>query len=172
MMIGDLCTVSSTTLHRSIAACHRVEDMDDKILKPIAQGVGAFTGAFFQLAVHHDRPVAVEDGRLCDGYTGVPKHYSTSLLLEDPLYSAPPSTPASLNGIALPSFRGDRGRRVSTYRDQLQRGYGLGDVLGIYFPIASVGGTKYLQVSFQRAAGAPDFSDTEVGLVDPDAGRN
>ncbi len=157
---------SSTTvaLQRSIGRCDEYAAIAKTVLTPMAARLGATAAAFFQVTVNDGRPIAIERADVHGPFAGAAELYTHHLFKEDPLYRARSATPISLRALMVeqgpfPSHP------LDGYRRDLLLNNGIGDIIGIYFPLSSGSGQKILQVSFQRRAGMPDYTAEDEALL-------
>jgi DNA-binding CsgD family transcriptional regulator len=134
----------------------------DAILRPIAERLGASAGAFFQLSMQNECPLAVEHSVQQGPFGGAAELYSRDLFRNDPLFTAQSSTPATLKVlVASPA-----GKKSNTRIQQLFVNNGIGDIVGIYFPLSGVTGAKILQISFPRHVDMPDYTAADLALLE------
>ncbi|KQX17887.1 MULTISPECIES: helix-turn-helix transcriptional regulator [unclassified Sphingomonas] len=148
-------------LTRSIDAVVTAREIEATLLRPIAGAIGADATALFELEIDNGLPKDIRDATLSRSIAGVLAPYRRSLFRDDPLYAAPSRKPAAMSAIMRDACRPE----IRAYYDGFLVPQGIGDIIGVHFPVAAHFGQRNFSVSFTRRTGSPSYSTREAELL-------
>ncbi|QEH76942.1 helix-turn-helix transcriptional regulator [Sphingomonas sp. C8-2] len=148
-------------LTRSIDAVITAREIESALLRPIAGAIGADATALFELDVDDGSPRDIREATLSSSIVGVLAPYRRSLFRDDPLYSTPPRKPTAMSAIMRETSRPE----ISAYYDNFLVPQGIGDIVGVHFPVMTQLGQRAFSVSFTRRTGSPSYSLREEALL-------
>lgn len=148
-------------LTRSIDAAATPREIEATLLQPIAHAIDADATALFELEVDNGFPKDVRDATLSRSIAGVLAPYRRSLFRDDPLYAAPSRQPAAMSAIMRDTCRPE----IMAYYDSFLVPQGIGDIIGVHFPVTAHFGQRIFSVSFTRRTGSPSYSPREAQLL-------
>lgn len=148
-------------LTRSIDAVVTAREIEATLLRPIAGAIGADATALFELEIDNGLPKDIRDATLSRSIAGVLAPYRRSLFRDDPLYAAPSRKPAAMSAIMRDACRPE----IMAYYDGFLVPQGIGDIIGVHFPVAAHFGQRIFSVSFTRRTGSPSYSIREAQLL-------
>jgi DNA-binding CsgD family transcriptional regulator/GAF domain-containing protein len=156
---------SVTEINRSISRCESYDGVVAAILRPIMSRLGASAGAFFQVETDGGRPLALEKGAFQGPFTEAAARYRSQLFREDPLFRYRSMAPILLSDMLSGARRPDITRDLRVYQRDFLARHGIGDIIGLHFPVRCGARTKIVAVSFQRRAGMQNYTSSEIHLM-------
>ena len=152
-------------INRSISRCESYGGVVAAILQPIMSRLGASSGAFFQVETDDGRPLAVEKGAFQGPFTEAAARYRCQLFREDPLFRYRSMAPILLSDMLSGATKPDVTRDLRVYQRNFLARHGIGDIIGLHFPVRCGATTKIVAVSFQRRASMQNYTAREIHLM-------
>lgn len=154
------------SLAHSIARCSNYSGVGSQIIAPLVEVLGASAGVFFQFTIEGEVPVSADHVALWGVLREAADQYINEQCRFDPLFKIPADRPTRLSAILAAQEGRPIAEEARRYCEGFLRSYGIGDIIGLQFPVASLTGPKLLQVGFHRRADMPDFCVSDLGVIE------
>jgi DNA-binding CsgD family transcriptional regulator len=152
-------------INRSISRCENYDRVVAAVLRPIMTRLDASAGAFFQIGTDDGKPTGVERGAFVGPFTAAADLYRRDLFREDPLFRYRSTAPILLSDMVSGLRKTNVARDLHGYRRDFLIPHGIGDIIGVHFPVHCGAATKVVAVSFQRRASMQNYTAGETNLM-------
>jgi DNA-binding CsgD family transcriptional regulator len=151
-------------IRRSIGECECHEQIPRWILHPVQTYLGACAASFSRIRVEDVRLVHNELSLTTGSFHSLTPMYRESMFREDPLYRSDMAVPNTLFGYI--EHHEDEAPRLRTYCRTFLEAHGIGDCLGVYYPVEGVSRRSYVSVVVARRLGQQKFSRDDMDALE------